>query len=78
MSIIEKAIDKAGGGAKVARALNIGRVSVWEWVKKGRIPDARVLQLAELTGWEVTPHQLAPGIYPNKTDGLPSHLLGKA
>lgn len=78
MSIIKAAIEEAGGGSAVARSLGIGRVSVWEWVNKGAVPDPRVLQLAELTHWKYTPHQLAPSLYPNPTDGLPVQVLGEA
>lgn len=71
VSIIEKAVDRAGKAGKVARSLGISRISVYEWVEKDRLPANRVLALAELTSWEFTPHMLAPERYPNPTDGLP-------
>lgn len=71
MSIIKKAVDKAGKAGAVAKAMGISRISVYEWIEKGRVPPDRVLALAELTEWEFTPHMLAPERYPNPTDGLP-------
>lgn len=68
---IKAAIDKAGGAARVAESLKISRISVYEWISKGRLPAERVIPLAELAKWEVTPHQLDPSLYPNPTDGLP-------
>lgn len=71
MSIIKSAVDRAGRAGAVARNLGISRISVYEWIEKDRLPPDRVLALAELTGWEFTPHMLAPERYPNPTDGVP-------
>lgn len=76
MSIIKEAVDKAGKARAVAKALNIGFTSVYEWIEKDRLPSDRVLSLAELTSWEYTPHMLAPDRYPNPTDGLPLVNVG--
>ena len=78
MSIIKEAVDEAGGAAAVARAFSISRISVYEWIANGRLPEkgSRALALAELTNWKYTPHMLAPELYPNETDGIPSLLLG--
>lgn len=78
MSIIKEAIEAAGGAAVVARSQSIGRVSVYEWIYKDKIPAERVIPLAELTGWHFTPHQLAPLVYPNPTDGIPVEVSGNA
>jgi hypothetical protein len=58
--------------------MGISRISVYEWIKKDEVPDKRVIRLAELTEWEYTPHMLAPGLYPNPSDGIPSLMLGLA
>lgn len=48
--------------------LSRGAVSQWDIV-----PAERVLAVAAATGWQVTPHELRPDIYPNPCDGLPAH-----
>ena len=78
VTIIKEAIEEAGGAASVARKLNISRISVYEWIANNKLPEkgGRALALAELTGWKFTPHKLAPELYPNPTDGLPSLMSG--
>ncbi|RQQ30516.1 YdaS family helix-turn-helix protein [Burkholderia stagnalis] len=71
MSLIKDAVTEAGGARAVAAAFGISRISVYDWIEKGRVPEPRVLRLAELTNWKFTPHQLAPALYPNPLDGLP-------
>ncbi|MCA8214499.1 helix-turn-helix domain-containing protein [Burkholderia cepacia] len=71
MSLIKDAVTEAGGATVVATAFGISRISIYEWIEKGRVPEPRVLRLAELTKWKFTPHQIAPALYPNPRDGLP-------
>ncbi|WP_208455954.1 Cro/CI family transcriptional regulator [Burkholderia vietnamiensis] len=71
VSLIKDAVTAAGGATAVAAAFGISRISIYEWIDKGRVPEPRVLRLAELTNWKITPHQLAPALYPNPRDGLP-------
>lgn len=71
---LRKAVESAGGASAVAREFKISPVSVYEWIEKDRLPADRVIPLAKLANWEVTPHQLAPTLYPNASDGLPSQL----
>ncbi|WP_107313989.1 YdaS family helix-turn-helix protein [Burkholderia metallica] len=71
MSLIKDAVTEAGGATAVATAFGISRISIYEWIDKGRVPEPRVLRLAELTKWKFTPHQIAPALYPNPRDGLP-------
>jgi DNA-binding transcriptional regulator YdaS (Cro superfamily) len=75
---VTDAVREAGGAAAVARELSISRISVYEWIKKDEVPDKRVIRLAELTSWKYTPHMLAPDLYPNPSDGIPSLMLGSA
>lgn len=72
MSVIKLAVKKAGGAAEVAQRMGLSRISVYEWISKDKVPEPRVLALAELTEWEYTPHMIAPLIYPNPSDGLPA------
>lgn len=66
------AIAAAGGASVVAQQFNINPVSVYEWIRKDRLPADRVIPLAELTKWAFTPHTLDPILYPNQFDGLPA------
>lgn len=76
-SIVFQAIRDAGGPSAMARELGLTPWAVSKWVTTG-LPANRVLWLAERTGWKYTPHSLAPGIYPNPTDGLPQEWRGAA
>ena len=56
--------------AAAAIALGVSREAVRKWERDG-VPAERVLQIAEATEWNVTPHMLRSDIYPNPTDALP-------
>lgn len=68
----EKAIRTIGVLSAVSRMFGFNSPqSVFNWIKNNKVPAERVIQLCELGGWVVSPHQLRPDLYPNKTDGLP-------
>ncbi|EEG85614.1 MULTISPECIES: transcriptional regulator [Proteus] len=68
----EKAIRTIGVPSAVSRMFGFNSPqSVFNWIKNNKVPAERVIQLCELGGWVVSPHQLRPDLYPNKTDGLP-------
>ncbi|EMK2611581.1 helix-turn-helix domain-containing protein [Citrobacter freundii] len=71
----EAAIKAAGRSlSEVARSFGFKSTqSVANWVINDQVPSERVLQLCELGGWIITPHQLRPDIYPNPNDGLPDN-----
>jgi DNA-binding transcriptional regulator YdaS (Cro superfamily) len=69
---VAEAINLIGGDSAVARLLNIRPWAVSKWRKA--LPAHRVIWLAEKTGWQKTPHQLCPTLYPNADDGIPPHL----
>lgn len=71
-TIVKDAINHLGGPARVARELGVTPWAVSKWSVS--LPPARVLWLAERTGYRFTPHQLAPDLYPNPTDALPLPL----
>lgn len=64
------------GVAPIAKACGISPQAVSQWdivpAEKGR-----VLNVAEATNWQVTPHELRPDIYRHPDDGLPDHLRCK-
>lgn len=55
---------------EAAAALGVSREAVRKWVRDG-VPAERVRLICETTGWQVTPHQLRPDLYPNPTDAMP-------
>lgn len=78
MTALDKALKAAGGPSKAAIAMDYKSTMVFsQWRSRG-IPADKVLQLARLAGWEVTPHDLSPELYPNPNDGLPDELRGAA
>ncbi len=75
---LDRALKTAGGPSKAATALNYRSTMVFtQWRNRG-IPADKVIPLARLVGWEVTPHELSPALYPNPDDGLPDELRGAA
>lgn len=69
---IAKAVTMAGGQSAVARELKITPQAVGAWVRSGRIPAERVLELEalaiagakKLRRKPVTRHELSPKLYP--------------
>ncbi|HGB5894214.1 TPA: transcriptional regulator [Salmonella enterica subsp. enterica serovar Kottbus] len=58
--------------AKLAASIGLPQQVISRWVNGEPVPPKRVIQLCELLGWDVTPHEIRPDIYPNPTDGIPS------
>lgn len=56
---LQKALDNADGGSKLALALGITPQAISQWKK---CPPGRALKVAALTG--VPPHELCPEMYP--------------
>ena len=84
--ILKKAVELAGGQVHLARGIQekipgskIGQVHVWGWLNsvKMEVPPAEaVIAIAETVGWQITPHELRPDVYPNPLDGMsPAHQL---
>ncbi|EBQ7118293.1 helix-turn-helix domain-containing protein [Salmonella enterica] len=61
--------------AKLAASIGLPQQVISRWVNGEPVPPKRVIQLCELLGWDVTPHEVRPDIYPNATDGLPSENI---
>jgi DNA-binding transcriptional regulator YdaS (Cro superfamily) len=53
------AIQRAGGGSKLAEKLGLTRQAIYQWQ---RIPPERVQRVEEVTG--IPRHQLRPDLYP--------------
>lgn len=65
---IKNIAKEAGGVVALSKALGLSRGAVSQWVQ---VPADRVLDVCELTGWKVTPHQVRADLYPNPCDALP-------
>lgn len=69
-----KAIEICGGQTALAEKIGKGQTLISSWVKRRecRVGADYVIQVAEATDWQVTPHQLRPDLYPHYDDGLPT------
>lgn len=59
---VKKAIDDAGGAAVVASEFKINPVSVYEWIKKGRVPADRAPSIERLCNGTVLCEQICPDV----------------
>ncbi len=58
MNVIQRAIEKLGSGANLARAVQVAPQVLNGWIKRGRVPDHMVWTFCRATGfmpWEVRP-----------------------
>lgn len=55
----------------IARHLGISPQAVNQWFNKPSVPPRFVLPICDLVGWEVTPHEIRPDLYPSLLDGVP-------
>lgn len=76
MTPLEKTIQLVGGQTALAKSVKVKQGHIWHWLNKsdGQVPPKMVLSVSRATGWQVTPHELRPDIYPNPDDGLPVSL----
>lgn len=71
-SALERAIKIAGGQRALATACGVKQGHIWNWLNRDKkVPADLVIPVARATDYQVTPHQLRPDIYPNKTDAIP-------
>ena len=74
MDNLDKALKLAGGPTAVINAFGYrSTMTISQWRKRG-IPAERVIPLSRLTGWHITPHMIAPALYPHPQDGLPEEM----
>lgn len=58
---VREAVTAAGGAAPLAAALGIKYQSIQDWLARGTVPAARVLEVERLTG--VSRHRLRPDVF---------------
>jgi DNA-binding transcriptional regulator YdaS (Cro superfamily) len=62
-TILQQAVDLAGGQSAFARIHGVSQPTVWAWLKQGKpLPAEYVLKTEEVTG--ISRHALRPDIYP--------------
>lgn len=61
---IEKAVEKAGGAARLAERVGVTRQAVYIWIESGEVPAGSVIAVFDATGVPVT--ELNPTIYPKR------------
>ncbi|MFG1238029.1 Cro/CI family transcriptional regulator [Xanthobacter autotrophicus DSM 597] len=66
MDGLRKAIEAAGGGAELARRLNVRRQAIYQWRE---VPPLRVLEIERVTG--ISRHVLRPDLYGPAPSPLP-------
>ena len=60
-----------GGRKELAKRLGLSENGLNRWRENGQVSAEYALPVSEATGYQVTPHQLRPDLYPNATDALP-------
>lgn len=58
---LERAITEAGGISALARAINVTRQTVHNWINRGQVSIEYALPIQEKTG--VSSHDLRPDIF---------------
>lgn len=62
-TIVDRAIEEAGGITPLATTLNVSVQLVSMWKKRGRIPAEQCIPVERATGGKVTRYQLAPKVF---------------
>lgn len=61
---IRKIVAACGSQSRLATALNLKPMAISQWKRRGRIPVEHVLAIEQLTGGQVTRHEMRPDLYP--------------
>ena len=70
---VKKAIKIAGGVGALAERMGVAYQAVQRYRDK-KLPANRVIAMCAAVDWRITPHQLAPELYPNSRDGIPKKI----
>jgi len=64
---------------KLAPESKIQQGHINNWLNRDfKVPAEWVIYSCQTVGFEVTPHELRPDLYPHPCDGLPEHLRSAA
>lgn len=58
----------------LAKAIGVSYQAIRKY-ERGTLSAERVIPVARATGWQITPHELRPDLYPYLADGLPLQQL---
>lgn len=59
--------------SRIASAMGEKVPTVCNWRHRG-VPEDKAVRFCAAVEWKVTPHQVAPRLYPYPDDALPAHL----
>lgn len=74
MDALKEAVKLAGSQQALAEKIGGGQSRISQMFTRGRVAAEAVRPIAEAVGWQVTPHQLRPDLYPHPEDGLPETM----
>lgn len=76
--LFERAVRKIGSYRAVGALFDppISAQAVQKWGGQG-IPERRVIAVSAAAGFDPSPHELCPDLYPHPDDGLPASLRGR-
>lgn len=61
-----------GRARRIAKSVGVSAASVSDWANGKKQPSyGNIRKICEATGWDVTPHELLPNVFPNPTDAIP-------
>lgn len=66
---VEKAVSDAGGTGALAKALGIKPPSVSEWLRRGKAPAERCIEIESLDAVTVTRYDLRPDVFGQRPKG---------
>lgn len=66
MNAIERVCELMGGQTALAKYLDVTPQAISDWVRKGRVPPARVLSIEKAVNGRVTRHELRPDVFGRK------------
>lgn len=59
---------------QIAEMVGVSQAMVSKWVQGDPVASEKVLKLAKVSEYKLTPHAIRPDLYPHPNDGLPSEL----
>lgn len=61
---------------ELGKSIGKSQQTISGWLNK-KVPAEYVIPLSRLLGWQVTPHEIRPDLYPNISDAIPQSEMAK-